>query len=111
MNEATIRLREIARASRYLARKQHPADMFTIEYRQDHCTDPEYRRMIAAMEAACDAGETTVRRSKRTGRVMFFEVALPRYTPDREYISREHDYLSTDIKIARLQMDAAGIAY
>ncbi len=89
-----------------------PADMFTIEYEQDHCADPEYRRMLAAMETAHKNGLSIVRASNRTGRVMFSDsVRFPRFTPDGEWFPWEHPYLNTDLKIARLQMQIAGIAY
>ncbi len=89
-----------------------PADMFTIEFEQDHCDDPEYRQMITAMEMAQKRGEPTVRISNRTGRVMFSNsVRFPRFTPDGEWFPWEHPYLNTDLKIARLQMQIAGITY
>jgi len=89
-----------------------PADMFTIEFEQDHCADPEYRRMIIAMETAHKNGSPIVRASNRTGRVMFSDsVRFPRFTPDGEWFPWENSYLNTDPKIARLQMHIAGINY
>lgn len=89
-----------------------PADMFTIEYEQDHCADPEYRRMLAAMKTAQNEGSSIVRASNRTGRIMFSDsVHFPRFTPDGEWFPWEHSYLNTDMKIARLQMQIAGITY
>ncbi len=89
-----------------------PAEMFTIEYEQDHFVDPEYHRMLAAMETAHKNGIPAVRSSNRTGRIMFSDsIRFPRFTPDGEWFPWEHPYLNADLKIARLQMHIAGIAY
>ncbi len=89
-----------------------PADMFQIENVIDGCDDPEFKRMMAAMNAALESGSPSVRSSNHTGRVMFSEsVRFPRYRPDGEWLSWEHKYLSTDIETARIQMQIAGITY
>lgn len=89
-----------------------PSNMFEIESVMDNCDDPEFKRMLAAMETALNAGSPSVRASKRTGRVMFSEsVRFPRYRTDGEWLSWEHRYLSTDIETARIQMQIAGITY
>jgi len=89
-----------------------PASMFEIESVMDRCADPEFRRMLSAMETALETGSPSVRSSNRTGRVMFSEsVRFPRYLPDGEWLSWEHKYLSTDIETARIQMQIAGITY
>jgi len=97
-----------------------PADMFTIEYEQGRCADPEYRQMLAAMDRAQTEGSPAVRISKNSGRVMFSEsVRFPRWRPDvpadapidDRWWPSENNYLSTDISLARLQMQIAGINY
>lgn len=87
-----------------------PANMFAIETVQD--SQPvEYQQMLATMEAACKADNPNVRRSKRTGRVMFSEQAM-RQMPSwygETYISHADPYLSADREIANLQMQWAGL--
>lgn len=95
-----------------------PADMFTIEYEQDHCADPEYRRMITAMNLAAENNHPSVRVGRRTGRVMF-TISFPRWRPDvpvdapidERWWPSGHSYLSTDISLAKLQMQYAEINY
>ena len=95
-----------------------PADMYTIEYEMDHCTEPEYHKMLTAMNIAAENNHPAVRIGRRTGRVMF-AISFPRWRPDvptnasidKRWWPAEHSYLSTDITLARLQMQYAEINY
>jgi hypothetical protein len=73
-------------------------------------TEREIARMELALEAALAAGVGSVRRGRRTGRIMF-ACGFPRYLPNGDWWPSETPYLSRDLTIARAQMKHAGIAY
>ncbi len=81
-----------------------PANMFTIRYEYDHCRLPEFREYYEEMLREAESGNPGVRLSGSSGMVMF-NIGFPRWRRNGDWWSREHDYLSTDIELAREQME------
>ena len=82
-----------------------PADMFTVEYAH-RAGDEWYQQKYHNMEKLCAAGHPGLRRSNRSGMVMF-DMYFPRYRADGEWWSSENTYLSTDQALAEEQIEYA----
>lgn len=80
-----------------------PADMYTVEYAHQR-GDDWYRQKYSELESLCDAGHPGLRRSKRSGMVMF-DMYFPKYRADGEWWSSENTYLSTDRALAEEQLE------
>lgn len=84
------------------------ADMFTSEFLRQNA-NPEIASLYAAMERAAESGCPSVRRSNRSGAVVF-TTRFPRYRTNGEFWSNESAHLAYDnLDLAREQMAAAGI--
>lgn len=75
-----------------------PADVFTVEHAHKIGSDA-YQKMYQKMIEMADSGDSRVRRSKRSGLLMF-TCQFPRYRKNGEWWDREHSYLSTDLDLA-----------
>jgi hypothetical protein len=82
-----------------------PADMFTAEHLHEHGGD-EYRRLYKQLEGMLTAGDPRVRRSNRSGLIMF-TCSFPRYRADGDWWSSENTFLSTDPGLAYEQIEYA----
>lgn len=78
-------------------------DMFTAEYRHEHAEQWHTER-YAEMERLLTAGDSRVRRSNRSGLVMF-AIHFPRYQNDGEWWSGENHYLSDEKSLADQQWE------
>lgn len=80
-----------------------PWDMYTAEYAHRNGAD-WYKQKYAELERMAESGDRRVRRSHRSGLVMF-NLAFPRYRRDGTWWSSEHTYLSTECALAEEQLE------
>lgn len=89
----------------YTVKYYGPAGMFTIEYEHKNGSDA-YQKMYQKMVEMCESGDNRVRKSNRSGMVMFSS-GFPRYRKNGEWWDWEHTYLSTDPELAAEQFEYA----
>jgi len=80
-----------------------PSDMFTAKYWHEHAEQWHLER-YTEMERMVAAGDTLVRRSNRSGLVMF-AIHFPRYQNNGEWWSSENHYLSDEKPLADQQWE------
>jgi hypothetical protein len=80
-----------------------PADQFTAGYIHQHAEQWHAER-YTEMERMLTAGDPRVRRSNRSGLVMF-NIHFPRYDKNGEWWSSENTYLSDDKTLADQQWE------
>lgn len=87
-----------------------PGDMYTAQAGL-RAASPAVQQMVAAMERELAAGNPKLRRSRRSGMVMFAEGVLPRVAPDGTWLGNGTHLAYADEHAARLQMQLADIQW
>lgn len=83
-----------------------PSDMFTPQYALDNESSSLIRMYQEIMKEALDSGHKNVRKSNRSGNIIF-NVRFPLYRTDGSWWGQENQCLSTDEKLATEQMKYA----
>ena len=84
-----------------------PDEKYSAAYRLEHA-EPAVRELYRRMELALKSGNPAVRRSNRSGLVVF-TCRFPRWWSDGKWTNRGSQALSPDIREARRQMAFAGL--
>lgn len=94
---------EMSRIETHSVSYYGPGDMFTAKYIHQH-SEQWHSDRYAEMERMLAAGDPRVRRSNRSGLVMF-SIHFPRYDKNGEWWSGENTYLSEDKSLADQQWE------